>query len=205
MAALLGSATVLGEPTQGAAEATLFALYVCVCVDMLGQALTISTMPFYVASFGGTAPTVGLVISVWAAGNVVASLWMGIASDKFGGKTMLILSLVCSAIGFFLTAAAWDLRSLLGARLFLGLTSGSLPIAQSYIAAIVRPKDRAARLANIGALNGLSVMLGPPIGAVSRQLPLPSSPRPQVPSTQPLAPVGRHAALSASPCLPALP
>lgn len=161
----MSTAKLLLGPTQGAAESTLLSIYACVCMDMLGQALTISTMPFYVSSFGGDAPTVGLVISMWASGNVAASLWMGTASDRVGRKPMMIFSLVCTAIGFFLTALAWDIRSLLCARLFLGLTSGSLPIAQSYIAAVARPKDRANRLANLGALNGLAVMLGPPIGS----------------------------------------
>ena len=133
-----------------ATERSLLSVYVCCCIDMLGQAFTIATMPYYVRSMGGTASTVGVVISTWACGNVVSSLWMGLASDRFGRKPILILSLICSFLGFMFTALAWDLPSLFAARLFLGLTSGSMPVGQSYIADIVKAKDRAKKMANLG-------------------------------------------------------
>ena len=146
---------------------SLMYVYLCCCIDMLGHALTIATMPYYVRSFGGSASTVGLVISLWAAGNIVSSVWMGIASDRIGRRPILILSLICSSIGFLLTALATDLRSLMAARLFLGLTSGSLPVGQSYIADVVTVKeDRAKTLANLSALNALAVMVGPPLGSL---------------------------------------
>ena len=87
-----------------ATERSLLSVYVCCCIDMLGQAFTIATMPYYVRSMGGTASTVGVVISTWACGNVVSSLWMGLASDRFGRKPILILSLICSFLGFMFTA-----------------------------------------------------------------------------------------------------
>lgn len=155
-----------------AVERSLIAVYTCCCVDMLGQAFTIATMPYFVRSLGGNAATVGLVISTWAGGNVISSMWMGVASDHFGRKPILVTSLVCSMIGFTFTGLAWDLPSLFGARLFLGLTSGSLPVAQSYIADVVSKKERANKMANLGSLNGLAVMVGPPIGSLVATTPL---------------------------------
>ena len=159
-------------PTPAKVQQSLVCIYSAVICDMLGQALTIAVMPFYVESFGGTASSVGLVISVWATGNIFASMWMGRASDEYGRKTIMLVSLICSAIGFMLTALAWDLTSLIFARAFLGATSGSLPVAQSYISDIVRPKERPKRLGTLGALNGLAVVLGPPLGSFIAATPL---------------------------------
>ena len=136
------------------------------------HAFSISTMPFYVHSMGGGAATVGLVISTWAGGNILASLWMGVASDRYGRKPVMIGSLISSMVGFLFTALAYNLPTLLAARLFLGITSGSLPVAQSYIADIVEPRERAQRLASLGALNALAVMLGPPLGSLIASTPL---------------------------------
>ena len=63
--------------TAQALDRSLFSVYTCCAVDMLGSAFTIVAMPFYIESFGGGATMVGLVISTWACGNVVSSMWMG--------------------------------------------------------------------------------------------------------------------------------
>jgi MFS family permease len=149
-----------------ALENTLLAVYITCGVDLLGQGFTVSMMPFYVLSLGGDAAGVGLIISTWAAGHVVSSIWMGMASDWLGRKPIMIVSLISSAVGFLLTALAWDMRTLFMARLFLGLTSGTMPVGQSYIAEVVKPRERAKKMANLGALNGLAMMVGPPVGSL---------------------------------------
>lgn len=110
---------------------SLLAVYLIVLMDTLTTSLTFAVMPFFVGQMGGSATDLGIVYAVGAAGNIVSNMWMGAASDVCGRRVILLQSVFCSSIGFLLTALAWDLPSLLAARIFLGLTSGSFPVGES--------------------------------------------------------------------------
>lgn len=54
----------------------LGATYITIGIDMLGSALTVPVMPFFVETLGGDASTLGLLFSTFAVCQMLATSWM---------------------------------------------------------------------------------------------------------------------------------
>jgi MFS family permease len=100
---------------------------------------------------------------------------LGALSDRFGRRPVLLLCLLGASVSYLLFGIA-DRFIFLGvevvlavlfiARIFAGVTGGSIATAQAYIADVTTPEDRAKGLGLIGAAFGLGFMLGPALGGL---------------------------------------
>ena len=150
-------------------QRSLFCVYSAVLIDMLGNALTLPTMPFYAQELGASPVQLGNIFSAFAITQVISQAWMGYAGDKIGRRAVLLIALIGPSFGFAASALAWDFWSLMFARAFLGLVSGCIATANAYVAEIV-PKDERARLmAGLGAMTSMAFLFGPPIGSALAQ------------------------------------
>ncbi|HXG24390.1 MAG TPA: MFS transporter [Chthonomonadales bacterium] len=143
----------------------LVILFVTVVIDLLGFGIILPLLPLYVKQFDGTP-----VIAGWLATSfsimqfLFAPIW-GRVSDIHGRRPMILMSLLGSAIAFFLFGIASNLWILFVARIAAGiLTAASLPTAQAYIADITPPERRARGMAMIGVAFGIGFACGPWIG-----------------------------------------
>ncbi|KAL1499270.1 hypothetical protein AB1Y20_011480 [Prymnesium parvum] len=134
-------------------------------LDAVAGALGVSVLPYFVTSLGGTAAQFGAILSTFAAANVVASLWIGAASDMFGRKALLLLSLAGLALGFALTAAASSVFMLTIARGTLGFFAGVGSTGRAYVADVCPAEERAALMARLSGLMMFGYAGGPPLGA----------------------------------------
>ena len=141
-------------------QRALFCVYAAVLIDMMGQALTLPTMPFYAQELGATPAQLGTVFSAFAIAQVISQAWMGWAGDKIGRRAVLIMALIGPAFGFAASALAWDFYSLIAARVLLGLVSGCIATANAYVAEIVPLENRARLMAGLGAIACLRRRLG---------------------------------------------
>ena len=148
-----------------ATSASMMAVYLIVIMDFLGASLQLSVMPYYVASLGGNAADVGHVITASAVGVILSQLWMGLASDKYGRRAVLLFAAASTSIGMICSACAWSPLSLGIIRFLQGCTSGTYAVGQSYIADTVEPRVRAQKMAQLGGMQGLVFMVGPLIGS----------------------------------------
>jgi MFS family permease len=76
----------------------------------------------------------GALLAVYPLGILIGSSFLGALSDHFGRKRVLVLSLCCAALGYFLTAAAVFAASfplLVLARFLTGLCEGNDAIARA--------------------------------------------------------------------------
>lgn len=152
-------------PALTSQQSALLFVYTSVLIDQLGSALTMPVMPFYVTQLGGDATVVGLIFTAFSVGQVVSSAWMGIASDKFGRRPIILISLGGSSAGMLLSALAPSTNALLVARLLLGLFSGSYEVANAYIADVSAPSEVPKRMAILSAVAGLAYVVGPALGS----------------------------------------
>ncbi len=90
---------------------------------------------------------------------------IGILSDKYGRRPLLILSLLGTSASFFLMAFAPSAIFLFIARALDGLTAGNIPVAQAVISDSTEGKDRARGFGIIGACFGIGFIAGPAISA----------------------------------------
>jgi MFS family permease len=147
----------------------LLPIFLIVAVDILGLTIMIPLLPFYAEKMGASPTTVGLLIGVYAACQLVSGPLLGRASDFTGRKPLLLLSQVGTLIGFLMLAFAPNLWVVFLARVIDGATAGNLSLAQAYISDVTQPEDRAKSFGVIGIAFGVGFLIGPAISGFLSQ------------------------------------
>lgn len=140
---------------------SLLPVFLIVLVDVFGMALVIPLLTIYAETFDATPLQATMLISVFAACQLVSGPIIGHTSDRIGRKPMLILSQIGTCIGFLVMAWAQSLWMLYVARVLDGATAGNLSLAQAYISDHTEPSDRARSFGLIGIAFGVGFFIGP--------------------------------------------
>ena len=144
----------------------IYLILLTVVIDLIGFGIVIPILPLYAKHFGATEMVNGWLVGIYSAMQFMATPLLGKLSDRVGRRPVLILSLLGTAIGFFIMGAAQTLTWLFVARIVDGISGGNISTAQAYLADITKPEDRSKAMGWIGAAFGLGFVLGPAIGGV---------------------------------------
>ena len=107
------------------------------------------------------------IISGFLLGYVAALPLVGRIADLRGRLPVLVGSLVIFALGSLVTAAAYDLPSMVTGRLLQGIGGGGLvPATLALVADLYPPRERGLPLGIVGAVQELGNVVGPLYGAV---------------------------------------
>src|SRR5437868_8159375 len=105
-----GIAAQADLPIPGQPEAlALIPTFVVVAVDATGMGIILPLLPFYSQRLGATPFLIGALISVYAICQLIAGPVVGILSDRYGRRKVLVVSQVGTLIGFVLLALAGNL------------------------------------------------------------------------------------------------
>src|SRR3989441_10710296 len=117
----------------------------------------------------------GLFVTTWALMQFFFSPILGMLSDRYGRRPVILLSNFGLGLDYIVMALAPTIGWLFVGRLFSGLTSSSLPTANAYISDVTPPDKRARAFGIFGAAFGIGFILGPAVGgwlgAVNPRLP----------------------------------
>jgi len=161
-------------------KAAMVFVLVTVIIDMLAFGMIIPVLPMLVRDFMGgdtvrAAAIYGVFGTAWALMQFLFSPLQGALSDRFGRRTVILISCTGLGLDFLLMAMAPNLTWLFIGRVISGITAASISTAGAYIADVTPAEKRAAAFGMIGAAFGIGFVVGPAmgglLGAISPRLP----------------------------------
>lgn len=139
----------------------LFPILAVTFIDIVGFSMLIPILPYFVKHFHAPDFTVGVLFATFSLFQLLAGPVWGNVSDRWGRKTVLIVSQLGATIGWAMLAFAPTLFWVFAARIIEGISGGNIGITQAYVADLVPPKERSAAFGLIGAMFGAGMVVGP--------------------------------------------
>lgn len=137
----------------------------CEFLICLGMSLIFPVMPFIKNEYGFSAFDMGVMSSLFAFVQFVASPVVGRVSDKFGRKPMLVWGLLIFSLAEFLFAIAQHLWAFDISRAIDGLSAAMfVPTSMALAADLTSVKERAKVIGWLSAAFSGGLILGPGLG-----------------------------------------
>ena len=152
-------------------KAALIFILITVTLDMLALGLIAPVLPKLVLNFlGGDASNAakmfGIFGTVFALMQFLFSPVLGVLSDRFGRRPVILLSNLGLGLDYIVMALAPTIGWLFLGRMISGITAASIATGMAYIADIVPREKRAGAFGLIGAAFGVGFVLGPALGGI---------------------------------------
>jgi DHA1 family tetracycline resistance protein-like MFS transporter len=158
-------------PTAGSRRAAFGFIFVSAVTTAMSFGLMIPIMPALLKQFtgGDTAQAAEwntLFAVCGGAMSFFAGPILGLFSDRFGRRPVLLVSLFGLGFDFLFMAFAPSLMWLLAGRLISGATSGAFSTANAYVADVTEPQNRARAFGWMGSAFSFGFLAGPAIGGL---------------------------------------
>src|SRR5580698_1269282 len=155
-------------PVRRAAVAFIF---ITVLLDMLAFGIIIPVLPHLImqligGSYAQAAMWSGTFGTLFMLTQFVCSPIQGALSDRFGRRTVILISSFGLGVDFVLMALAPALWVLLIGRVISGICAASFSTANAYIADVTPSQKRAAAFGMLGAAFGIGFIVGPALGGL---------------------------------------
>src|SRR3981081_3431500 len=152
-------------------QSALVFIFVTVTLDMLALGLIAPVLPKLILDFLGgnttsAASWLGWFGTIFAVMQFVFSPVIGVLSDRFGRRPIILLSNLGLGLDYIVMALSPTIGWLFLGRIISGVTASSIPTAFAYIADVVPKEKRAGAFGMIGVAFGLGFVLGPAIGGL---------------------------------------
>lgn len=144
-------------------------IFLTILLSTIGFGVCIPVLPKYAQDLGASDFTTGLLTGVFSLMVFIAAPQWGRLSDRIGRRPVLIISVLGSAIGYFIMGWAGDaklLPFLFVARIIDGASGGNVGAAQAYLADISTREERSKTMALIGIGFGAGFVLGPALAGI---------------------------------------
>src|SRR5205807_104996 len=171
-ALFIGRPLKIGFRIKGRADrkAAMAFIYVTIILDTLALGITIPVLPHLITNFVGdkaeTAAIYGLLVTIWGLMQFLFSPLIGVLSDRFGRRPVLILSGFGLGLDYIIMALAQSLPWFFVGRILSGIMSSSFATAAAYVADVTPVERRAGAFGMVGAAWGIGFIAGPAIGCV---------------------------------------
>lgn len=154
--------------------AVLF-IFITLVLDILGIGLVVPVLPKLIQHYQGGdvaagSVSYGMLAALYALMQFLFAPLIGSLSDRYGRRPVILISLLGSAIDYFLIAFAPNLVWFAIGRIVAGITAANYAAASAYIADVSPPEKRAANFGLIGAAFGIGFIIGPILGGLFAHL-----------------------------------
>jgi DHA1 family tetracycline resistance protein-like MFS transporter len=154
-----------------ARKAAVIFILITVTLDMLTVGLIGPVLPKLILDFlGGNMKSAadwnGIFGTVFALMQFFFSPVLGVLSDRFGRRPVILLSNLGLGLDYMVMALAPTMSWLFLGRVVAGITSSSIPTAMAYITDVTPKEKRAGAFGMIGVAFGIGFVLGPAVGGL---------------------------------------
>lgn len=167
---------------KGRQAAVLFIFFTAL-MDVTALGLMIPVLPNLIKQFAGTGLNETLATAraaeitryftfTWGVMQFFVAPVLGMVSDRFGRRPVLLISIFGLGIDYLFMALAPNLWWLFIGRVINGATSASFSTANAYVADITKPQERAKAFGLMGATFGIGFIVGPALGGLLGQIDL---------------------------------
>ncbi len=159
------------SPRQKAAKVPLpqgfGTIWLTVALDLVGFGIVVPILGRYAERFGASGLEVGLLFASFSLAQLVCAPLLGRLSDRIGRKPVIMISLLGTAVGSFVTGAAGALWVLFLGRILDGASGASVAVAQGAVTDLAPPSERPRLLGLLGAAFGVGFVVGPALGGLA--------------------------------------
>src|SRR5467141_2011766 len=153
-------------------KAAVVFIFITVMLDMLALGLIAPVLPKLILDFRGgdsvsAAYWLGWFGTIFALIQFFFSPVIGVLSDRFGRRPVILLSNLGLGLDYIVMAMAPTLSWLFLGRIISGITTSSIPTAMAYIADVTPREKRAGAFGLIGVAFGIGFTFGPAIGGLA--------------------------------------
>jgi len=146
-------------------------IFITILIDIIGIGLLMPILPDFIAhltheSLNASSQHYGVLLAIYGAMQFIFAPMLGMLSDRFGRRPVLLLSMFFSGIDYVIMALAPTLIWLYVGRTLSGISGGSFTAASAYIADVSEPEKRAQNFGIIGAAFGIGFIIGPAMGGL---------------------------------------
>jgi DHA1 family tetracycline resistance protein-like MFS transporter len=146
-------------------------IFCTVTLDVLAFGLMIPVLPRLILDFmggdtAGAAEVVGLFSTAWAAVGLFSSPVLGMVSDRYGRRPVILISCLGLGLDYVFMAVAPSLALLFVGRIVSGITAATIHTSFAYIADVTPEKERARGFGLVGVAFGLGFVVGPAAGGL---------------------------------------
>ncbi len=146
-------------------------ILVTLTLDAMGIGLILPVMPDLIREVeGGTLGTAalwgGILATTFAVMQFIFGPVLGSLSDRYGRRSVLLISLLVMTVDYLVMAVAGSIWLLFVTRVVGGITAATQSTAAAFIADISKPEEKSANFGLIGAAFGVGFVLGPVIGGL---------------------------------------
>eukprot|EP00127_Corallochytrium_limacisporum_P007066 Clim_evm26s241 gene=Clim_evmTU26s241 len=139
-------------------------------IDFAGFGMLLPLLAYYFTMLPGfdhehSGWWIGVLSGAYSAGQLVGNLTFGSLSDRYGRRSLLLVTLFLSACFFLVTGFVFNLYLLVAVRFMTGVFATSQSICSAYVSDLTVGRTRGRYLGLVGACLGLGIICGPFIGS----------------------------------------
>ncbi|HZC17322.1 MAG TPA: MFS transporter [Caulobacteraceae bacterium] len=154
---------------------TLVFVLAVVLLNTLSLGIVSPVLPILVKSLakGNTvqaAEAVGVFAAAWAAMQLLFAPVLGVLSDRYGRRPVVLLAMLQLSIDYVVMALATTLAWLFVGRLFSGMAAAGRAAMFAYAADVAEPEQRARFFGLLAAVGAVGTILGPAVGGLLGQI-----------------------------------
>ena len=145
-------------------QVAVWMVFLVMFLDTIGATISTPALPYYAQAFGCTNAQIGYLFGAWSLTSTLFAPVLGTFADRWGRRTVLLLSLVGAGTAAIMQGAAVNYWMLLGARAFSGIWAAVGSTAQVYLADCCSPEMLPTYMSRLSAVPGMAMIVGPGLG-----------------------------------------